>query len=193
MQVFIDEVNLWNSLSRIEVDHIVSSRTVNGKNLGLSDIRLRNSAGVFVAAPLAIGAVLWGSVVQLMKGGEWATMGITLFAIPTFYFYYEFTRFSEMNKLGMLSPDDLKEQAEAAKASNDKYQVTVQSLLDENGIVIIDQNQEDSGDGSLPTRSGSTSGPSLAKPLPVDTLSGYKRQWAVMLAIVVVGVVLALA
>lgn len=193
MQVFIDEVNLWNSLSRIEVDHIVSSRTVNGKNLGLSDIRLRNSAGVFVAAPLAIGAVLWGSVVQLMKGGEWATMGITLFAIPTFYFYYEFTRFSEMNKLGMLSPDDLKEQAEAAKASNDKYQVTVQSLLDENGIVIIDQNQEDSGDGSLPTRSGSTSGPSLAKPLPVDTLSGYKRQWAFMLAIVVVGVVLALA
>ena len=93
----------------------------------------------------------------------------------------------QMDALSKLPPDDLKEQAEAAKASNDKYQVTVQSLIDENGIVLDDSFAEN----NLPTTSeGRARASTLAKPLPPGTLSGYKRQWAAMGIIFAIGVTL---
>lgn len=186
-QVFIDEVNLWNSLSRLEVDHIVGSPTADGENVGLKEIKQRNFYGAFIFAPLAIGAVMYGAISQLVNQGVWATMAIVIFTVPVFYMYYEVTRMFQMDTLSKLPPDDLKEQAEAAKASNDKYQVTVQSLIDENGIVLDDSFAEN----NLPTTSeGRARSSTLAKPLPPGTLSGYKRQWAAMGIIVVIGVTL---
>ena len=65
-------------------------------------------------------------------------------------------RLLEMRKLDKLSPEDLKEQAEAAKASNEAFSINVQSLLDENGIVC-----DDAFDDTLPNRRSKVS--TLAK------------------------------
>ena len=66
--------------------------------------------------------------------------------------------------------------------------MTVMSLIDENGIIL----EDDFAESKLPTTGGqrSRSSSGLAKPLPEDPLRGYKRQWAVMVVLILVGILL---
>ena len=56
------------------------------------------------------------------------------------------------------------------------------------GIIL----EDDFAESKLPTTGGQRSRASsgLAKPLPEDPLSGYKRQWAVMVVLILIGILL---
>jgi hypothetical protein len=184
LKKFTDEVDLWNCLSRLEVNHIVNSPTADGVNQGLHHIYVRNKVGAFFFAPVAMASLLAGMTRQVQAGGAWTTLAITLFNVPAFYLYYEIVRTIELSKLSKLSLEDLKEQAEAAKASNEKYQSNLKNLIDSSGIII---DGTDGTDSSLP-RSRAAS--SLIQPLVNDgNLNGYKRQWASMTVLAIAGVI----
>ncbi len=200
LERFRNEVDLWNYLSRNEVNHIVASPTVNGKNRGLEEILAKNRIGALIFGPLSMVSLIIGASFQLSSGGQFGTIVITLFNIAAFYTYYEGSRNIQMGTIMNLNEEDLREQARAAKLSNEKYSSSVQNLLDVNKIkeqVEDDASTITSEDAAGRRSSGSSSLSSLVHKKvsivsPVENLSdlsGYKRQWAVMSCLIIVGIV----
>ena len=215
-QAFRDEVDLWNYLSRMEVNHICSSPTVDGKNTGLEQVLANNRIGALIFGPASMISLIIGGVLQLINGGQFGTIVITLFNVAAFYTYYEVSRNFQISALVQLNEEDLKEQAKAAKQSNDKYSSNMQHLLDVNNIKEDDDDDKGTtteawGEGSIdPTnphrtisrtshsRSSSVASiarerkTSIVKPLAAPSdLSGYKRHWVFMSLFIVIGILAA--
>jgi MFS family permease len=183
-------------LSNLECEVISESPIANGSNVGLASIRFSSYFSSGVLGVLALGALTSAGVYQIKDHHSLTQIVFTFVLAVACYMGYEVSRASVIHKLNHTDVDEVKAMAQRQVVRNKNYGVTLQELMDRNGIKEEDIN-EDNGDETfarLTLSAKANKRMSIVQPIENEkddsALSGYKRIYLLLTLAIAAGITL---
>ena len=190
-----EEGYLMNHFSAMENRAMARNRDVNGNNGALQSITFSNRLSGLILGPMAMIALLTAVAYEFVRDEVFVTLTLNAFLAVSIYVGYELFRRFALNKLRQMPADEVRGLAERKKIQNEQYSSNLQNLLDINAI-DEDPVAETGVIGRISSLgSKSTGRMSLAIAAPEEhedePLSGYKRVYLLLCALIVIGILLA--